>query len=777
MKKFFKNLSLFKRYLTQFILVAYIPAIVACFGLLFSHDRLYDEVISANQASVKLIQQSLDPVIQDLGNVITRIDQESALTANGLRHDPLTALKSLEKILSQHSFLSDIIVKLRGEDYYYSAKGAFYSQDLKYQPFMIDLTKKDYSNEKFETTFDSISTFTYWPANAYNQFPSYLYVFSPLCTNFQGNNPSTSRVAALLIKQDHLKDLFQSSQTNMEENILLFNSQLELISQLSPLMSDDSVQQIKEQLQNAVLQTDVSFNLALDGIDNIFFVSYSNTTKLFYVRFLPEDVAFQTIYQLKTTTFFVLLSVLLLGVFLVYVSMKRSYVPIKALADWIRGNHPTAPESKDELSLFKHVFDEVIEENASLTQKISDSKQSLTNQFLSALIQGNFTEREAFLNACKNLDIDFDRKYYCVCSILIEKSDLPENETIDFEFISQTITQALPKYLQAQTKDLLFSQKLLLVLCSDVSNTEQYYSAMSDLMNQLLQRNHLSTTIGVGSLYDSYEQVGKSYLESMNALDYRMIYGKNCLITPNMYTIPVSGTDYPSQDLEALYFALLAFNTEASLEVIQRLFDYTKSNQCTLHSAKYICYDIFSLLKKTPVLANIGYVNTSFQGLDITNLTDFETVDDFFTALTAIIQKAVVSTDNTKAILRHNIGQELVNYINEHCFSYDFQITSMAEYFSVSPQHMRKLFKNHTGIGLSDYIANYKLEKAMQLLRETNMTLQDIVFEIGNTDVSGFIRLFKQKTGMTPGQYRKASTEIQTGQTADSLADFSTEED
>ena len=53
---------------------------------------------------------------------------------------------------------------------------------------------------------------------------------------------------------------------------------------------------------------------------------------------------------------------------------------------------------------------------------------------------------------------------------------------------------------------------------------------------------------------------------------------------------------------------------------------------------------------------------------------------------------------------------------------------------------------------------NLKLEKAMQLLRDTDMNLQDIVVEIGNTDVSGFIRLFKQKTGMTPGQYRKNST-------------------
>ena len=68
---------------------------------------------------------------------------------------------------------------------------------------------------------------------------------------------------------------------------------------------------------------------------------------------------------------------------------------------------------------------------------------------------------------------------------------------------------------------------------------------------------------------------------------------------------------------------------------------------------------------------------------------------------------------------------------------------------------MRKLFKNHAGIGLSDYISQLKLEKCMQLLRETDMSMNEIVVEIGNTDVSGFMRFFKKNTNQTPGQYRK----------------------
>ena len=267
--------------------------------------------------------------------------------------------------------------------------------------------------------------------------------------------------------------------------------------------------------------------------------------------------------------------------------------------------------------------------------------------------------------------------------------------------------------------------------------------------------NGLVTTIGIGSFYESFEHVGKSYLESVNALDYRLIHGKACLITPAMYNINFSEISYPTQDFELLYSALISRNMNTAVAIIQRLYHYAKSKHCTLHAAKYICYDTFSILKKMPAFVNIGYVNTLSQDLNITRLTNFETIDDFFSSLLNIVQNMTVSENAPNTASNNHIGQELVNYISTHCFSYDFHVAGMAEHFSISRQYLRKLFMDYTGMGISDYIMQLKLEKAMQLLRETDMTLQDIVVEIGNTDVSGFIRLFKQKTGMTPGQYRK----------------------
>ena len=476
MKKILTNLSLFNRYLILYLVTTFIPAITACFAIFFSHMELRKEVIRSNQASVQLIQQSLDTKLQELNNIIMAIEQDPALTKYSLGNAQINALSSLEKTTSLQDLLSNIIIKVRGSDRYYSANGAYNSNYLKYQPFMSNLNKNGYSIEEWEGMFETVSALTYWPVNAYRNSPDYLYLFSPVHSSFQYDN-SNSRAMVLLIKQKYIQDLFRSSQTNMNESILLLNSDMELLSQLAPHISETSIQKLCNQLRKASDLKNTLY-IELDDVDNMVFISHSEKTGLYYVRFLPEDIAFQTIYRIQTYTFIVLFFVLIIGICLILLGMKNSYVPIKTLSNEIRSNRPTTSDSKDELSLFKQVFDDVIEENAALSQKVNASRHVLTDHLLTALIRGNFATEETFHNACKNLGINFNKKYFSVCSVLIEETS-KKDDSIDFNKILETIKEDLPEFLQVQIKDLLFAQKLLLIFCSDTCETEPYYKIIA----------------------------------------------------------------------------------------------------------------------------------------------------------------------------------------------------------------------------------------------------------------------------------------------------------
>ena len=61
-----------------------------------------------------------------------------------------------------------------------------------------------------------------------------------------------------------------------------------------------------------------------------------------------------------------------------------------------------------------------------------------------------------------------------------------------------------------------------------------------------------------------------------------------------------------------------------------------------------------------------------------------------------------------------------------------------------------------TGMGCNEYITKIRMEKAIQYIKESNLTFTEISEKVGYNTASYFSSAFKQYTGMTPTQYRKS---------------------
>lgn len=72
-----------------------------------------------------------------------------------------------------------------------------------------------------------------------------------------------------------------------------------------------------------------------------------------------------------------------------------------------------------------------------------------------------------------------------------------------------------------------------------------------------------------------------------------------------------------------------------------------------------------------------------------------------------------------------------------------------------NPAYLSRLFRKETGLSLSDYITQVKMERVKKLLTETNDKISIIAEEVGYVHFSYFAKLFKKMTGLTPQDYRK----------------------
>lgn len=83
------------------------------------------------------------------------------------------------------------------------------------------------------------------------------------------------------------------------------------------------------------------------------------------------------------------------------------------------------------------------------------------------------------------------------------------------------------------------------------------------------------------------------------------------------------------------------------------------------------------------------------------------------------------------------------------------RIDELAKLCQLSPRHLGRAFKNHTGQTLGDYVKAVRLQKAKRLLVDTDLSLKEIAHRLGFSSPSSFSVAFGKATGFTPGRFRQ----------------------
>ena len=138
--------------------------------------------------------------------------------------------------------------------------------------------------------------------------------------------------------------------------------------------------------------------------------------------------------------------------------------------------------------------------------------------------------------------------------------------------------------------------------------------------------------------------------------------------------------------------------------------------------------------------------------------TKFESIDETSAFLVDFINslKTVSLSDEKKQgeSISKKFIDRIIEYIDEHIN--DVSLNGVAEHFSVSVAHLSRVFKESVGINFSDYVAEKKLLKAVELLLDdNNYNISDIAKILGYNTPAYFSRKFKERFELTPAMYRK----------------------
>lgn len=100
------------------------------------------------------------------------------------------------------------------------------------------------------------------------------------------------------------------------------------------------------------------------------------------------------------------------------------------------------------------------------------------------------------------------------------------------------------------------------------------------------------------------------------------------------------------------------------------------------------------------------------------------------------------------------IADRLVNLIHEQ-YDQDITLEMYSKLLSYHPVYLSRIFKREIGISFSDYLTDYRMKMAKEMLETTDMRIAEISEKIKYKNISSFIRSYKKTYQITPGQYRE----------------------
>jgi len=219
-----------------------------------------------------------------------------------------------------------------------------------------------------------------------------------------------------------------------------------------------------------------------------------------------------------------------------------------------------------------------------------------------------------------------------------------------------------------------------------------------------------------------------------------------------------TGNSYPLEKEKNMIEAVQCGDIEKSTELLRELLGYilySYSDQFKIIQSKVLELAILLSRMENSRSSNHGsYTMASYQY--ICSIEEAENTDDLVDIINQMTQYLAGEAFSFRGIRHVSALKKADRYIQAN-FSRKLSLREIAEASGLSAPYFCTIFKEEMGENLSSYLNRLRVEKASQLLAETNLSLNEISYNCGFEDQSWFSKIFKNYTGMNPGKIRQKS--------------------
>jgi two-component system, response regulator YesN len=517
-----------------------------------------------------------------------------------------------------------------------------------------------------------------------------------------------------------------------------------------------------------------SFLAGVDGTPSVVTWISSAPTGWRFIQVTPYAALARPLVAQRTLIIVICAAFLLAAVLLSFIFSRMLYLPIGALVSHVRrviDSSETVARSENEMRFLSDAFSHTAGMVKILRRFKEDNLQTLRAELLRKLLAGD----DAADDVCGRIS-ELELRLapgglYHVVACRIDRipgssaagDHHDEIRTYVLERTARALTGVRFDCETVETDRGLFA----LIVCFEEGRESgaQRDGALRDHVRGLqawadgtLDVSLSAALCGPGQGLGS---VSGLYRQALDLLSYRLVFGRGCLIGPaDVEGRNSAGFRFPIEDEKRLLDALKSADSRAARSAFLRIqrdvaLQQYETIRLTITRLASSIFDLLTLREENSTLRYPVRFSEFMRTLD-----QAETLDEMGSAFLLLflrIEEAQKSQASQKP--ERNI-QAIREIIETHHGDCTLSTTSIAGMMKMSPVYLGKLFRDHIGQSISEYLTGVRMAKARELLTCTDCSVKELARRVGIDNPRFLFAKFKQHYGATPSQYRlRAATQ------------------
>ena len=307
----------------------------------------------------------------------------------------------------------------------------------------------------------------------------------------------------------------------------------------------------------------------------------------------------------------------------------------------------------------------------------------------------------------------------------------------------------------------ILAQNQIAVLC----NASEHTDIMSFSGNLTLVFNQINTYLSgenmpgfsaaVSQIGYGYEEIPGLYDEVMELIQYRYIVGHHTLLFPEMLPEKKKGPEPAERKILGgdIINALSKGRGEDVKTSLQQYLNYLGTE--SPYESKLMVINLLIQVNNTVIDSSVPAAAENFNMEEIIQeIMDSETMDETQQIVLSVFDELVNVQEEKNKCKYELLIREIKDYIGENYREDNLSINLVAEKVGLSIGYLGRLFKKTEGKSVSEYIMSVRLQKAEELLQNSQVSINTIATQVGFVNNSYFYYVFKKAHGVTPNQWR-----------------------